>query len=142
MWHSLYVLDRLLALQLGRPPAIHDDDCRLALPSRIDDAEFDWEADVFPTDLDGKPSAGDYFLCVIEFSTLVGSVLRDLYGLKTDKENELMRTKCLDKALLEWKKRLPRVLRFDIGHAFEQSLFFKRQVSYAPFILIITIYKT
>jgi hypothetical protein len=122
------VLDRLIALQLGRPPAIHDDDCHISLPSRIDDAKFDWDADTYPLDTEEGPSIGDYFLSIIEFSKIVGFVLRDLYGPKRDKREELMSTRSLDKQLLEWKRHLPRTLRFDIGHTFEKSLLFKRQV--------------
>ena len=128
MWYSIYVLDRLLALQLGRPPAIHDDDCHMSLPSRIDDAEFDWDTDVYPVAADGTASIGDYFLCVIEFSSIVGSVLRGLYGPKRDQRDELVSTRKLDKQLLDWKRRLPRALKFDIGHTFEKSILFKRQV--------------
>ena len=128
LWYSIYVLDRLLALQLGRPPAIHDDDCQIPLPSRIDDAKFDWDAETYPLDTEEGPSVGDYFLCVIEFSKIVGFVLRDLYYPKREKKDELLSTRTLDKRLSEWKHSLPRTLRFHIGHTFEKSLIFKRQV--------------
>jgi hypothetical protein len=36
-WYSIFVLDRLLALQLGRPPAIYEGDFNVGLPSRLDD---------------------------------------------------------------------------------------------------------
>lgn len=132
LWYSIYVLDRLIALQLGRPPAIHDQDCHISLPSRVDDAKFDWDADTYPLDTEGGPSIGDYFLSVIEFSKIVGFVLRDLYGSKQGKEDGLVSTRSLEKQLLEWKRRLPRTLRFDIGHTFEKSLLFKRQVLKFP----------
>lgn len=130
LWYSLYVLDRLLALQLGRPPAIHDDDCYLALPSRADDSTIDWTMDRLPEILSDAPSMGDYFIHVIGFSKIVGLVLKDLYGTKKSKQEELVSTKQLDGRLTQWKEGLPRVLRFDIGHAFENSLLLKRQVSY------------
>lgn len=126
------MLDRLIALQLGRPPAIHDDDCHISLPSRLDDANIDWDADAYPRNPDDGPSIGDYFVCVIEFSKIVGFVLRDLYGPKGDKRDELMSTRSLDKQLLDWKRRLPRTLRFDIGHTFEKSLLFKKQAWALP----------
>lgn len=131
VWYSIYVLDRLLALQLGRPPAIHDEDCHVQLPSRLDDAVFDGEGGLSSPPSDDAPSTGDYFLCVIKFSILVGHVLRDIYSpLWIDSAAEhLLSTSNLDKQLLDWKLNLPRTLRFDLGHAFEKSITFKRQVS-------------
>ena len=120
LWYSLYVLDRLLALQLGRPPTIHDDDCHLALPSRVDDAAIDWTMDRLPENSSEGPSVGDYFVHVIGFSKILGLVLRDLYGAKKSKQEELISTKQLDNHLSKWKRDLPRVLIFDIGHAFEE----------------------
>ncbi|KIW03812.1 uncharacterized protein PV09_05112 [Verruconis gallopava] len=127
LWYSLYVLDRLIALQLGRPPAIHDEDCRVRLPSRIDDASIDWTAEKISAIATDSPSLGDYFLCVIRFSKVLGHVLRDLYGAKKSTKDKLVRTEQLDSQLLEWKRTLPRVLRFDIGHPFEKSLLFRKQ---------------
>ena len=128
LWYSIYVLDRLLALQLGRPPAIHDDDCNVPLPSRIDDTKFDWDAETYPLDTGEVSSSGDYFLYVIEFSRIVGFVLRDLYCPRREKKDGLLTTRTLDMRLSEWKHSLPRPLRFHIGHTFEKSIIFKRQV--------------
>ena len=128
LWYSIYVLDRLLALQLGRPPAINDDDCNVPLPSRIDDAKFDWDAETYPLDTEEVPSTGDYFLYVIEFSKIVGFVLRDVYCPRREKKDGLLTTRTLDMRLSEWKHSLPRPLRFHIGHTFEKSIIFKRQV--------------
>ncbi|KAK2602912.1 hypothetical protein N8I77_009409 [Diaporthe amygdali] len=100
VWYSLYVLDRLLALQLGRPPAVSDEECYVSLPSVVDDMNHDWETEPLPTVSNGEKSVGEYFL-----------------------EN----TRNLDEILLAWKQRLPRYLRFDVGHAFEKSMIFKRQ---------------
>jgi len=130
LWYSLYVLDRLLALQLGRPPAIHDDDFSVLMPSRLDDADIDWEKEDTRLVEPLGPSAGDYFLSVIQLSRIIGLVLRDLYGARRPlgATEEFPRTRLLDRQLLDWKAGLPRTLRFDFGHAFEASLVFKRQV--------------
>lgn len=130
LWYSMYVLDRLLALQLGRPPAIHDEDNHVRLPSRTDEADFDWAGDAIPPAAEDSPSTGDYFVSVIKFSRLVGLVLRDLYSpiRTTSAAEELLRTSNLDRQLLEWKLSLPRTLRFDLGHTFERSITYKRQV--------------
>ncbi|OAA63726.1 Transcription factor [Niveomyces insectorum RCEF 264] len=130
VWYSIYVLDRLLALQLGRPPAIHDDDCHLQLPSRLGDADIDWDGtNLIPPQDPASPAVGDYFVSVIALSKIIGYVLRDLYSprCKTDVAGWLPSTKALDGQLLEWRRTLPRQLRFDFGHAFETSLAFKRQ---------------
>ena len=40
-WYSMFVLDRLLALQFGRPTAIHETDFAVMLPSRDEIPDFD-----------------------------------------------------------------------------------------------------
>ncbi|MCJ1333100.1 hypothetical protein MMC10_009794 [Thelotrema lepadinum] len=129
-WYSLYVLDRLLALQLGRPPAIHDEDCYISVPSRIDETNVDWTNDSVQIHTEARPIMIDYFLHVIEFSKIVGQVLRKLYGhgYKEFAVDDLLIAKKLDDQLLLWRSSLPRLLRFDLGHAFENSATFKRQV--------------
>lgn len=129
VWYSIYVLDRLLSLQLGRPPAIHDDDFNVPLPARAGDAEIDWTGDVIEEKTDNTPSSGDYFLAVIAFSGIVGRVLRGLYCPRRSHfaSGDLLNTKDLDRQLVQWKLALPRVLRFDLGHTFEQSHIFSRQ---------------
>lgn len=137
VWYSVYVLDRLLALQLGRPPAIHDDDHNVPLPSRLSDSNIDWNSNFLQGSDDNGPSEGDYFLAVISFSEIVGRVLRSLYCPKRRNitSKDLTNTKNLDRELLGWRSRLPRTLRFDFGHAFEQSSVLKRQVSTSYFMI-------
>lgn len=127
-WYSIYVLDRLLSLQLGRPPAIHDQDCSVALPSRRADNEIDWTSDAMDPP-EESPSVGDYFIAVIDFSQIVGCVLRDIYGPVHSRPTPemILSTQNLDRRLVEWKLGLPRKLRFDLGHSFDQSNTFRRQ---------------
>lgn len=134
VWYSIYVLDRLVSLQLGRPPAVHDDTSYVRLPSRLDDADIDWEGDSPQLLEPNDPTTGDYFLSVISLSKIIGYVLRDLYAPQGERISMggLRSTGLLDKQLLEWKCGLPRPLRFDFGHAFETSTVFKKQVSLAP----------
>ena len=129
IWYCIYVLDRLISLQLGRPPAIHEDYCHVPLPSRLGDSDIDWDGDEFPTMFEG-PSVGDYHLEVISFSKIVSQVLRDLYSPRAGQNltSDLFNTKELDLKLIQWKQSLPRTLRFDLGHAFDKSFIFKRQV--------------
>ncbi|KAJ5993163.1 hypothetical protein N7451_008887 [Penicillium sp. IBT 35674x] len=124
---------RLLALQLGRPMAIHEAEFQVELPSLKDESPF------FSSRDEGCRSSGPsghgclmaYFLEVIQFSHIVGFVIHGLYrpsqvDLSPDQMLESAST--LDQHLLKWKTRLPRQLRFDLGHTFEKSLSFKRQL--------------
>jgi len=124
-WYSLYVLDRLLALQLGRPIAIHEDEYYVNLPS-----ELEGNSGLF----NGEPnqlSSIDYFISVINFSKILGQVISGLYRpsqVAIEPEKMLLSTTTLDEKLMNWKLSLPRHLRFDLGHTFEKSTIFKRQV--------------
>lgn len=130
VWYSLYVLDRLIALQLGRPPAIFDEDCYVSLPSRKDDlVQNGGDATPAPVGTGETKSVGEYFVRVIEFSSILGRVLRALCNPHRKIVDKLEGTAKLDEMILAWKQRLPRYLRFDIGHAFEKSVTFKRQAS-------------
>lgn len=129
-WYSLYVLDRLLALQLGRPSAIRNRDFVLEMPSRMDDLTFDLESDYIPNVASpNEPQTGDYFNAVIRFSAVLGHVMRDIYrpSMIDYSEEMLSRTDRLDAEILNWKAQLPRWLRFDRGHTFERSAMLKKQ---------------
>lgn len=130
-WYSIYVLDRLLALQLGRPPAIHPDDYNVDLPARVDDLCFDYGADLVPdpprTD---ACCVGDYFLAVINFSHIIYHAIHEIYSpskiLKIG--NGFRRTtREIDDELQHWRNNLHRTLRFDLSHTFDKSLMFKTQ---------------
>jgi hypothetical protein len=133
-WYSMYVLDRLLALQLGRPMAIHEMDFRVELPSQSDQWAFgahrDYKAEEEKTTLSPALET-DYFLQVIYFSHIVGLTIRELYEptqIDLSADQMLYSTSSLDQHLAKWKYSLPRHLRFDLGHTFEKSITFKRQV--------------
>lgn len=130
VWSCIYVLDRLLSLQLGRPPAIHEEYCHVARPSRLGDSDIDWDGDDLPEGLTG-PSTGDYHIALRGFSNIISHFLRGQYSANDtqDLASELLKTKELDAQLSRWRQSLPRTLRFDLGHAFEKDFVFKRQVS-------------
>lgn len=131
-WYSIYVLDRLLALQLGRPVAIHDEDYNRLLPARLADTSINIDTASFQPVAATEPSLDDYFLAVIKFSRTLGRVIRELYSpipKSRSSEQILAGTTDLDMELLAWKSNLPRVLRFDLGHTFEKSVTCRRQVS-------------
>lgn len=128
IWYSAYALDRLLSLQLGRPPAISNRDCSPRLPSRVDDMDFDLVCDTLPSDITSEPRSCDYFVAVIQFSSIIGHVLRDLYGPSSTYSEEMLNNiDRIENELADWKSRLPRWLRFDRGHLFEASSLYRRQ---------------
>lgn len=140
-WYSMYVLDRLLALQLGRPTAIHEADFQVELPSANDQSPF-----LSPNNQTFTPDSGsnpdlmmDYFLAVIRFSHIVGLVIQGLYRpsqVDLSPDQMLHSASSLDQRLSQWKMNLPRHLRFDLGHALEKSISFKRQVTISPHLLL------
>ncbi|KAK8048107.1 hypothetical protein PG996_016171 [Apiospora saccharicola] len=119
LWYCMYVLDRLLALQLGRPAAISDHDCHVPIPTRLADLEADDDDD----DDEVTPRRRRR-RC---FSSIIGRVLRETYHPRRGITDSLESTRSCDRLLLAWKDKLPRFLRFDAGHAFEKSVTFKRQ---------------
>lgn len=129
-WYSLYVLDRLLALQLGRPVAVHEDEYYVNLPSTSQESPCLFNGEPTQSSHDKTPSSIDYFISVIKFSKILGQVISDLYRpsqVATEPDQMLLSTTALDEKLVKWKLGLPRHLRFDLGHTFEKSLIFKRQ---------------
>ncbi|KAH8803655.1 fungal-specific transcription factor domain-containing protein [Xylogone sp. PMI_703] len=129
-WYSMYVLDRLLALQLGRPVAIHEEGYCVNLPSETLETMCLFDGGTERSLLDGKPSPLHYFTSVIKFSQILGQVISNLYRpsqVVDDPDQMLLCTATLDGRLTEWKLELPRHLRFDLGHTFEKSMIFKRQ---------------
>lgn len=133
-WYSMYVLDRLLALQLGRPMAIHETDFKVDIPSQHDQSPFGVETkSSFLENDNSHPhnSMMDYFVQVIRFSHIVGLVICELYRpsqVDLSPDQMLNNASLLDQRLFRWKAELPRHLRFDLGHTFEKSISFKRQV--------------
>ncbi|OJJ45048.1 hypothetical protein ASPZODRAFT_134476 [Penicilliopsis zonata CBS 506.65] len=133
-WYSMYNLDRLLALQLGRPMAIHEADFRVEMPAATDLSPFDppgkGDAEQGQNKLSGRGCMMDYFVHVIHFSHIVGLVVRELYRpsqIDLSPDQMLYSASGLDRRLTEWKESLPRHLRFDLGHTFEKSISFRRQ---------------
>jgi len=120
-------------LQLGRPSAIHDGGYLRTLPTTNDDSTFDLDNDVvcLPESSDNATQPGLYFLAVIEFSGIIGHVFQSLYAPARDKQEPalMFRAMEIDQQLTAWKHRLPRVLRFDLGHTFDRCLTYRRQVS-------------
>jgi hypothetical protein len=130
----MYVLDRLLALQLGRPMAIHKNDFDVIFPSRskrIASYVYTDDNSEENGNVVGPTSLTDYFIHVIHFSDVVGLVIGELYQpnqKEISADTMLSCASSLDARLSTWKANLPRHLRFDLAHTFEKSIVFRRQV--------------
>jgi hypothetical protein len=121
-WYTLYVLDRLLALQLGRPVAIHEEDYCVNLPSEAGEAAPIFEEEIHPFRPEDKQASLNYFVSVIRFSRILGQVIKDLYRpsqVTVDPDRMLLSTTALDRRLMDWKLGLPRHFRVDLGLTFD-----------------------
>ncbi|OAP55148.1 hypothetical protein AYL99_10848 [Fonsecaea erecta] len=132
LWYSLYVLDRLLSLQLGRPPAIHDEDFKVAYPSKASDISISNGTAESRRNLSPKDQEcadGEYFVAMIQFSGIIGRVFSLLYGPNRTENAALALStvQSLDQDLQQWRASLPRALRFDLAHIFQKSTKLKRQ---------------
>ncbi|KAI1324312.1 fungal-specific transcription factor domain-containing protein [Xylariaceae sp. FL0255] len=123
VWYSLYILDRLLALQLGRPPAISDEYCHVSIPDR----HMEFDVGFGNNNEEERLYVSQYFVSMIEFSSIVGRILREVYHPQRELATKLNMVAQHCKLLVNWKTKLPRNLRFDLGHAFENSMVLKRQ---------------
>lgn len=52
VWWAIYIVDKMTALELGRPALIHDSDCDVALPEPIDDHFLSPEGPVHPVNVE------------------------------------------------------------------------------------------
>jgi hypothetical protein len=120
IWWSVYCLDRMLALALGRPLGIEDADCDVELPAPVDDENL---VDYFSgVNLPQKyPSLMTGALALITLYQIAGRVLRQVYAidnckdhLEPEKRAEVQRSvEELDNELNRWCDDLPAAFRND-----------------------------
>jgi hypothetical protein len=100
----VYFMDKSVALRLGHPSVINDDDIGIDLPQEKTFVE------VRP---DGSTRYG-IFRCQIQLAMLESRIYSELYSARSLKRSTLDRLRSigeLDKALLEWKEALPLEIR-------------------------------
>jgi hypothetical protein len=113
VWYCLYILDRLVALQLGGAVMIRNSDFTVDLP--FDDNALEIA----------------YLRHTAGLSKVIGEVIDRLYrpGQAAIHLDQLLETiGFLDNMLICWREQLPSQLRFDHAHPFESNPIFKRQV--------------
>ncbi|KAG1892702.1 fungal-specific transcription factor domain-containing protein [Suillus subluteus] len=118
IWWSVYCLDRMLALALGRPLGIEDSDCDVEIPVAVDDENLaDYFAGVnFPQKY---PSLMTGAIALTTLYQIAGRVLRQVYAidnckdvLDQERRIELQRAvEELDDELNKWCDDLPATFR-------------------------------
>ncbi|KAH8774330.1 fungal-specific transcription factor domain-containing protein [Diaporthe sp. PMI_573] len=105
LWSNLYMLDRTIALALGRPFAIVDQQCLVKQASNVwlDELEDD-EAATAPEAPMSQPTASVFSRLAHELATVVGSVQDRCFGLFTVSYETVL---ALDKEIETWRSRLP-----------------------------------
>ncbi|KAF5587804.1 transcriptional regulatory GAL4 [Fusarium subglutinans] len=126
-WFCLFVLDQLLALQLGRPSITSSEAFCVPLPSNLDDSKHNWYTDDVERLEAQEQSVVDYFLHVIEFSKIVKLVVTELSMSQRSTSIKLASITYWDGQLQKWKQKLPRHLQFYVAHAFDKQILFERQ---------------
>ncbi|TFK76133.1 hypothetical protein BDN72DRAFT_810181 [Pluteus cervinus] len=118
VWWALYVLDRMLALALGRPLGINDSDCDVELPVDVDDDYLpEYFAGASLTPKQRSLMAGT--VCMIQLYNIGGRVLRQVYGLENcrdqlepERKVELQKlVESLDNELTKWCDDLPAIFK-------------------------------
>ena len=117
-WWGCYILDRMLALALGRPLGIADSDCDVEVPVDVEDESLP-EYFAVATMSRNTPSLMKGFLELISLYKIAGQVLREVYSLDRCKEYlepqkraELnAAVEYLDKELTRWCEELPLVFK-------------------------------
>lgn len=116
LWYAAYVLEHLLALQMGRQPCgMRDEEFHVPPPSQISDRRFQDDGTISP-----HPHPNDSFMQyvppLIRFSRIIGIVQRELFyvnrpPMRWDATMKLIAS--IDNMIVEWKATLPASLNFD-----------------------------
>lgn len=129
LWYSAYVLEHLIALQLGRQPNMRDEDFLVSMPKEISDWRY-----LDNGTIDPKPHERDavmpYFKALIAFSKIIGIAQRELFFLNKPSmtwERTIRVIADIDVRLTEWKASLTKELDFERPSSFETMTALRRQ---------------
>lgn len=109
LWSHLYTLDKTIALAIGRPFAIVDQQCLVKQASNVwlDDMNED-EAATVPEQPLTEPTASLCSRLSHELAVVVGKIQERCFGLFTVSYDTVL---TLDREIIEWEKRLPPYFR-------------------------------
>ena len=130
LWYSLFILERLLTLQLGRTGMIRDSDCQVAVPKLIEQDGSPNTASERTEERKALADVFDYNVDMITFSKIIGTVVDNLYGptcASLSLRKLIPVVSKLDEMLQTWKSKLPFHLRFDLSHVLENNRLHRRQ---------------
>ncbi|KAK7746106.1 hypothetical protein SLS62_009566 [Diatrype stigma] len=111
LWSHLYTLDKTIALAIGRPFAIVDQQCLVKQASNVwlDDMNED-EAATAPEQPLTDPTLSLCSKLSHELAVVVGKIQERCFGLFTVSYDTVL---TLDREITEWEKRLPPYFRLD-----------------------------
>lgn len=129
LWYSAYVLEHLIALQLGRQPNMRDEDFLVSLPREVSDWRYQDDGTIssIPHERD---AAMPYFNALVAFSRIIGSAQRELFFLNKPSmtwERTISVITDIDRRLSEWKSSLIKELDFEHPSSFETMTALRRQ---------------
>lgn len=105
LWSNLYMLDKTIALALGRPFAIVDQQCLVKQASNVWLDELDdEEAATAPEAPLSEPTASVFSRLAHELAAVVGKIQERCFGLFTVSYETVL---TLDKEIETWRSRLP-----------------------------------
>ncbi|KAF8528868.1 fungal-specific transcription factor domain-containing protein [Hysterangium stoloniferum] len=114
VWWSVYTLDRMLAIALGRPFGVDDRDCDTEFPLQVDDdhlqAFFD---ERLPQQTTPSPMVG--FVALSALFKIGGEVMRRVYSVRSGSiaDADMHETiDDLDAQLTDWCDRLPPAFKY------------------------------
>ncbi|TRM68359.1 fungal-specific transcription factor domain-containing protein [Schizophyllum amplum] len=115
---GVYVMDRMLALSLGRPLGINDSDCDVEQLVPIDD-EYLPDYLLHNITTSSRPFLMTGFILLTKLYHLAGRMLREVYSLDyikdnmdTERQAQLQRTvETLDAALQRWLEEIPEIFK-------------------------------
>ncbi|KAL0936212.1 transcriptional regulatory protein C1F7.11c 2 [Colletotrichum truncatum] len=111
LWSNLYMLDKTIALALGRPFAIVDQQCLVKQASNVwlDDLSDDEAANIPEAPL-SEPTASVFSRLAHELAVVVGKIQERCFGLFTVSYETVL---TLDKEIETWRSRLPQYFELD-----------------------------
>lgn len=99
VWWSVYSMDRLLSLTLGRPFSIQDVDINLALPGQVGDED---------------PRVSSILACYAQLSRIQGTIGEEIYRKKQTSSSSLFASaQRIMRSLSDWFGNLPEELRIN-----------------------------
>ncbi|KAI7883058.1 hypothetical protein K492DRAFT_205750 [Lichtheimia hyalospora FSU 10163] len=139
VWYGLYIIDREVAAQFGRPVTIVDEDFNVEPPSPYElesthesylrDPEFQSCTPALMVEaqaaIQERRPVYDFFLECITLSKILGHILLSMYSPKTEysaRRNDFL-ILTIANQLAQWKAKLPPNLQFNPDEVSEMTLF-------------------